>query len=364
LEAQAERANWILNGLNEPVIAVDKFEELVLANPSAQALLSIDELPSEDRGLARLVHCQKLVDLLLDTGKRRAPSQRSCEVELATGEGASTWYRAIARSIPAQADRAHGDVQSQGVVAVLHDISAQKAMQKRNAEFVSAVSHEMKTPLAGIKAYVELLVDGDDEDEAAREQFLEIINAQADRLQRLVDNLLNLARIEAGVVAVNKQSRSLNEVLDKAIQVLRPAAAAKQITLVSELSPMYLGAFLDHDMALQAAINLLSNAVKYTPAGGHVALRSRLDGDCVCFDVEDNGVGLSPEDCHKVFEKFYRVGKDKELAAGTGLGLPLVKHIVEDVHGGRIAVQSTPGVGSTFSVYLPAAATLSKATSG
>ncbi len=216
----------------------------------------------------------------------------------------------------------------------------------------------MKTPLAGIKAYVELLVDGDAEDEATRDQFYEIINAQADRLQRLVDNMLNLARIEAGVVAVKKESCSLNELLEEALHVLEPAAEAKQIKLRGELSPLYLGVLVDHDTALQAAINLLSNAVKYTPHGGRVTLRSRLVDHEAQFEVEDSGVGLSPEDCRKVFEKFYRVQKDKEMAAGTGLGLPLVKHIVEDVHGGRINVSSVPGVGSTFTVFLPMAATM------
>ncbi len=108
-------------------------------------------------------------------------------------------------------------------------------------------------------------------------------------------------------------------------------------------------------MLLQAAINLLSNAVKYTPAGGKVTLRSRLAGDQVRFEVQDTGVGLSEEDRLRVFEKFYRVKKDKQMASGTGLGLPLAKHIVEDVHGGRLTVESVLGQGSTFIVTLPGA---------
>ena len=108
-------------------------------------------------------------------------------------------------------------------------------------------------------------------------------------------------------------------------------------------------------MLLQAAINLLSNAVKYTPTGGRVTLRSRLDDDRVRFEVQDTGVGLSEDDCQRVFEKFYRVKKDREMAAGTGLGLPLAKHIVEDVHGGRLTVESVLGQGSTFIVTLPGA---------
>ena len=238
-------------------------------------------------------------------------------------------------------------------MAVLRDIGRQKALQKRNAEFVSAVSHEMKTPLAGIKAYVELLVDGDAEDEQTREEFLEVINSQADRLERLINNMLNLARIEAGVVSVNKNSRSLNELLEEAVHVVHPAAEAKQIELATELSPLYLGVLADRDMLLQSAINLLSNAIKYTPDGGRVTLRSRLADQEVTFEVEDTGVGLSEEDCQRVFEKFYRVKKDKTMASGTGLGLPLAKHIVEDVHGGRLSVQSALGAGSTFRVTLP-----------
>jgi two-component system phosphate regulon sensor histidine kinase PhoR len=356
-EAQTQRMQSVLTGLAEPVIAIDRYDDLILSNPSAEELFSIDLTRTEDRALAKLVHCEKLVELLTDTRKRKAPSQRSCELAFADRDGSAHWYRVTARSIAAPGEGAEHDA-AQGVVAVLHDISSHKALQKRNAEFVSAVSHEMKTPLAGIKAYVELLVDGDAEDEATQEQFYEIINAQADRLQRLVDNMLNLARIEAGVVAVNKQSRSLNELLEEALKVIHPAAETKGITLASDLSPLYLGVFVDHDMALQAAINLLSNAVKYTPRGGRVTLRSRLVDHEARFDVEDTGVGLSSEDCVKVFEKFYRVQKDKEMASGTGLGLPLVKHIIEDVHGGRISVHSTPGQGSTFSVFLPVAATL------
>ena len=106
-------------------------------------------------------------------------------------------------------------------------------------------------------------------------------------------------------------------------------------------------------MLLQAAINLLSNAIKYTYPGGQVTLRSRVDDRDVIFEVEDTGVGLSPEDCDKIFEKFYRVKKDKTMASGTGLGLPLAKHIVEDVHSGRLTLKSELGKGSTFRVTLP-----------
>jgi two-component system, OmpR family, phosphate regulon sensor histidine kinase PhoR len=122
---------------------------------------------------------------------------------------------------------------------------------------------------------------------------------------------------------------------------------------------MYLGVLADRDMLLQAAINLLSNAIKYTPDGGRVTLRSRMVDGGVRFEVEDSGVGLSEEDARRVFEKFYRVKKNKDMAPGTGLGLPLAKHIIEDVHGGSISVESVLDQGSTFAVTLPGSGQLS-----
>ena len=200
-----------------------------------------------------------------------------------------------------------------------------------------------------------MLSDGDAEDEETREEFLSVINSQADRLQRLVDNMLNLARIEAGVVNVNKQSQSLNELLEEAINLLQPAAEVKEIELVVDLSSMYLGVLVDRDMAIQSVINLLSNAIKYTPENGKVTVRSRLNGNEVVTEVEDTGVGLSEEDSSKVFEKFYRVKQNQKMASGTGLGLPLAKHIVEDVHSGKLTMTSKLGVGSKFTITLPKA---------
>jgi len=351
---QYERIKAILSGLTDPVIVVDDYDQLVLANPTAEALFRFDADNLETRVLSQLLDCQKLTDLLKTTSHRKSGGSRTEEIELADKQGLPRSYRVTASKLStSEAASADKEPAPGGAVAVLRDIGDQKALQKRNAEFVSSVSHEMKTPLAGIKAYVELLVDGDVEDRETQEEFLNVIDSQADRLQRLVDNMLNLARIEAGVVSVDKQNRSLNELLEESLHVVQPAAEAKRIQLASDLSPMYLGVLADRDMMLQTAINLLSNAIKYTPEGGRVTLRSRLQDDEVRFEVEDTGVGLSEEDCQRVFEKFYRVKANREMATGTGLGLPLAKYIVEDVHSGNLSVQSTEGQGSTFAVTLP-----------
>ena len=354
--AEHERIAEILNNLNDPILAVDQYDELILANPRAAELFDLAIDPDEKRMVSDLVACESVVRLLQDARRRKSNRARTRELEIADATGRSRWYRTTTRTLTTGAEEAaEASDAPHGAIAILQDISGHKDIQKRHAEFVSSVSHEMKTPLAGIKAYVELLVDGDAEDEATQEEFLQVIDAQADRLRRLVENLLNIARIEAGVVQVSKEHQSLNEILEEAHSVVAHVADEKQIALTNELSSMYLGVYADRDMLLQSAINLLSNAIKYTPAGRQVVLRSRLVGEFAEFEVEDQGVGLSDEDQKRVFEKFYRVNKDKSMAAGTGLGLPLAKHIVEDVHQGRLTVWSTLEEGSTFTVRLPCA---------
>ncbi|WP_050769374.1 sensor histidine kinase [Blastopirellula marina] len=348
-----EQMREIVDKLSEPVMMTNQYDEIIFANEVARELFGILDL-AEKTMAADAIASEGIVQLLQETRLRKTPTQRVSEIELLDSADDKHWYRITVSTIAQHLDNEMGaDEPNYGAVAVLRDISGYKAIQRRNAEFVSAVSHEMKTPLAGIKAYVELLADGEAEDEQTRDEFLQVINSQADRLQRLIDNLLNLARIEAGVVNVNKKPRSLNELLEEAFRIVHPTAEQKNITLISDLSPMYLGVLVDRDMIMQAAINLLSNALKYTPDNGKVTLRSRLQDREVVFEVEDTGVGLSPEDCDRVFEKFYRVKKDQKMASGTGLGLPLAKHIVEDVHGGELNVTSESGVGSTFRIRLP-----------
>lgn len=345
----------ILQGLSMPVVAVDQYGELLLLSQSAAELLGTSRTGERRLPAGEALRCQALVDLLTDTRRRKHPAQRCGEMEITDAQGVRRVFRVTCRSLlmAEGGEAGHTEI---GAVAILADMTDLKAVQKRHAEFVSAVSHEMKTPLAGIKAYVELLADGEAEDEETREQFLEVINGQADRLQRLIDNMLNLARIEAGVVSVNKQTLSLNELLEEALRVMQPAAENKTIQLESELSHLYLRVLGDRDMLLQVAFNLLSNAIKYTSEGGRVVLRSRAEDGQVIFEVQDTGVGLSAEDVGKVFEKFYRVKKDQGMASGTGLGLPLAKHIVEDVHGGQLKLSSELGVGSTFRVTLASGA--------
>ena len=328
------------------------YDELIMANPAARQLFGIEDDQAVNGSVEQQIDCQPLISQLIDARRRKSPSARVTELQISDPTDDSRWYRVSCRALPLND---HERSEDYGAVAVLSDTSHEKVIQQRHAEFVSAASHEMKTPLTGIRAYVELLLDDEAEDDETREEFLGVISTQAERLQRLIENLLNLARIEAGVVSVDKQTQSLNDLLEKAISVVQPSAEQENIRLVQDLSPMYLGVLADSDMIMQSAINLLSNAIKYTRQGGRVSMRSRMEENAAVFEVEDTGVGLSDEDCKRVFEKFYRVKKDEQMAGGTGLGLPLARHIVEDVHGGELSVKSQLGTGSVFRISLPRA---------
>lgn len=349
--SECRRAMEIVDAISSPVIAIDACDEIVVVNQTATDLFGISADPAESRVLHEVVKCREMVEMFLEMTQHQTSVQRAREIELCDVDGTKHSYLATCRMLSPSGP---GDAQeSSGAFAVLRKIDEQKAIQKEHADFVSAVSHEMRTPLAGIKAYVEILSGRDAVDDATRDEFLEVINGQVDRLQRLIDNLLDIARIEAGVVGVSKKVGSLNELLEEAHDVVHPAAKRKRIQLGLALSSMYIAIHGDHDMLLQATINLLSNAIKYTSDGGDVCLRSRMEGDLAIVEISDTGIGLSAEDVGRVFEKFFRVSRGRHMAQGTGLGLPLAKHIVEDVHSGKLGVDSEIGEGSVFRMTLP-----------
>jgi two-component system phosphate regulon sensor histidine kinase PhoR len=224
-------------------------------------------------------------------------------------------------------------------------------------DFVSHVSHELKTPLASITAYSEMLADGEADDEQTRKEFYSIIQHQAQRLNRLIEDILNVSRIESGLIKVQKERLSLTILIEQQMQMIKGFAEEKNITVTSQTPIIHDQVMADKDMISQVIVNLLSNAVKYTPAGGAVTVETQVDEtDCLArVTVKDTGVGIPPDEVDHVFDKFYRVAANKKQAKGTGLGLNLVKQIIEKVHAGRVFVTSQVGVGSTFGFELPLA---------
>ena len=240
-----------------------------------------------------------------------------------------------------------------GAVASLLETTDRDAIRQQCAQFLGAACHELKTPMASIRAHVELLADGDLETPEEQAESLGFIDEQADRLARLVDNMLNLSRVQSGLVTVSRENVSLADVLAKPLELLQTAAAKKSITLIDELSDLHMPVYVDVDLFGQAVTNLLSNAVKYTLDGGTVRLRSRLDERHAVIDVQDSGLGIPADSLPRIFDRFYRVPENNHSAPGTGLGLSLVQFIAEDIHGGQIGVESEVGRGSTFSIRLP-----------
>jgi two-component system phosphate regulon sensor histidine kinase PhoR len=314
------------------------------ANPAAHLFLEVlGSRPGED-DTADLLAVPELHALL--TGcrtQKSAAHRRSVQFEIEAC-GHKRVHRAVARRI----ENEDGTVGA--IVLVISDVSAEHLAQTRHAEFVSSVAHELKTPMASIKAFVELLLDGDVASVEEQRELYGFIDMQVDRLTRLVNDMLNMARIESGVITVERLDVELNDTLQKALEVVQPLAEDKGITLASELSDLYLAVHVDTDLFTRAIINLLSNAVKYTPAGGQVRLRSRMDEGFAVIEIKDTGMGIPEESLPHIFDRFYRVPENNRAAAGTGLGLSLVHYIITDIHSGSIEVDSVVDEGSTFTI--------------
>ena len=350
--ASAEKSHTeaIIFSISDAVIVTNRFDELVLANEAAEELLGFKLASALRKNIDRIVPDGTLVRLIRETRNHGGAGQKMRKVveHVIDGKGEPKTF-----TIRLSCVTAAGEVA--GVVAVLHDVTREKEISRMKTDFVSNVSHELKTPLASIKAYVEMLVDGEAGDEKTRREFYDIIQAETDRLHRLIENILNISRIESGVVKVVKEPISLTSVVKQVLDVVVPQARAKQLDIVDRLAPVYVQVEADHDMIYQAVLNLLSNAIKYTPDGGSITAAVEVDErrGVVSVDISDTGAGIGPEELPHIFDKFYRVSANNKLAKGTGLGLTLVKHIIETVHGGKLCVTSETGKGSTFSFELP-----------
>jgi two-component system phosphate regulon sensor histidine kinase PhoR len=243
------------------------------------------------------------------------------------------------------------------VVLVLHDMTREQGVSQVKSDFISHVSHELKTPLASITAYAEMLVDGEADNAQMRKEFYTVIQGQAKRLNRLIEDILNVSRIESGILKVNKESMSLAVLVEEQLQMIRSYAEERSIKIIGYKPIIYDQVYADSDMLAQVIVNLLTNAVKYNQPGGTVSVETEVDeaDSVVRVRVIDTGVGIPEHEIKNVFKKFYRVLANESRAEGTGLGLSLVKHIVEDLHGGRVFARSKVGAGSTFGFELPLA---------
>ena len=252
-----------------------------------------------------------------------------------------------------------------GIGFALHALGLVRSIGSRNDrlteldrmkdDFVASVSHELRTPLTSIRGYLELLREGEaGELTGAQHEFVAIVERNADRLLRLVGDLLFVAQVEAGKITLDPGPTDIAELARQAVDTARPTATEKGIAVDLDLGVEGMSELhADRARLGQVLDNLISNALKFTPAGGHVAVRTSQDANAIVIEVCDDGMGMSPADVNQLFQRFFRTASaTKQAIQGTGLGLAIVKAIVE-AHDGVITVQSSAGAGTVFRVELP-----------
>jgi two-component system phosphate regulon sensor histidine kinase PhoR len=348
LEQDRQQLSAVLSCMAEGVIAVDARRRLVFANASADQLFGLG--PSS---VGRLV-----LELIRSPQVHQAVEASLAGPEPYRGEITLAGREPTAR-VPPRILSVHGTPlpgsPPPGAVLVFHDVTDLRRLERIRLDFVANASHELKTPLASIKAFTETLLDWALHDESVNAKFLHRIDEQADRLNQLVLDLLSLARLESGQEAYEHVPLALAAVLNSCVEGHRERAAAKQLTLRLDCGNLDASVLVlaDEEAVRPIFDNLIDNAIKYTPQGGSVCITCQASDGQVWVDVSDTGIGIPREDLPRVFERFYRVDKarSRELG-GTGLGLSIVKHMVQSI-GGQVSVESRVGVGSRFQVLLP-----------
>jgi len=336
VEVSRRQLEAILNSTPDPVLVTDPNNRLLLANAAAEQAIGSRLAKSEGQPTQRLIQQKPLLNLLNAVGEKQ-----SVEVLLPDGRT----YLATASSVMADGQRV-------GRVCIMRDVTHFKELDTLKSEFVSTVSHDLRSPLTLMRGYATMLDMVGNLNEQ-QESYVSKIITGVESMAHLVNDLLDLGRIELGV-DLQVEKVSVLDVLEKVTNTLQMQANQKDIELSLEL-PKDLPDQIEADPALfhQAIYNLVENAVKYTSEGGQVFVRVRTSPKDLVFEVQDTGIGIAPEDMARLFEKFYR-GKAREARtrAGTGLGLAIVRSIAER-HGGRVWVESEEGKGSTFYLLIP-----------
>lgn len=351
-ELSEDRAQLLamLTSMVEGVIVLDYRGNVLQVNPALERMFGITRAEARGRHCAEVFRHQQLNELVSAILSTRTNHEDEI-VLMPTG-----------RCLHAQASVAGGERENEAcAVLVFHDITELRRLEKIRKDFVANVSHELRTPLTSIKGYVEALLDGANDDPAVSANFLRIILAQSDRLNLIIEDLLELSKIESGRVSFKQDPINVRTMIERTLSMIKPLADKKGhrlVTVIDEALPVLVG---DEDRLVQVLTNLLDNAVKYTPEQGTITVTAHgvqdaswpSAGHTLELSVADTGIGIPEQDRPRVFERFYRVDKarSRELG-GTGLGLAIVKHIVEG-HGGQVWVEAHYPTGSRFVVRLP-----------
>jgi PAS domain S-box-containing protein len=348
LTRKEEWLREVLSSIREAIIVTNASGEIVLANPAASRLFMIEaawkrSIPVtniEDPGMREL----------FERVHRRQSGVYNEELSAMTSKGRRTLK---VTAVPVMKGE-----QFDGTVLVINDVTRLRNLERTRRDFVSSVSHELRTPLASIKGYTETLLEGAMNDPENATAFLNIILQESEQLTALVNDVLDLSRIESGKIVYTFESVDVKPQLEKTVALFEPAASRKGVRIelnAPEGLPAVLADRSYFDIVMR---NLIDNAIKYVDAeSGRVRVSAYASGDGVSIEVADNGIGIPQADLERIFERFYRVDKARSRdLGGTGLGLSIVKHIVL-AHRGKVEVRSRINRGSTFTVTIPVAET-------
>ena len=337
LERDRARMEAILSSMVEGVLVVDEQGRLQLVNDAARRILKLEK-GSLDHPYVEAIRHPGIVEHI---GRALAGEQTEGLELSVTRDTSLTLVARVAPVVTA----------GRGAVLVMHDITDLRKADQIRRDFVANVSHELRTPLTAIKGYAEALLD-DPDDAEARERFLEIIHRHSVRMERLVKDLLRLARLDAGQEAVELGPCDVEALIRSITADFVATAAEKQQQIETSVAPETHNLMADATKLHDVLRNLIENAVNYTPDGGAIEVSAKVEKGRLQIVVSDTGPGIPPEDLGRVFERFYRVDKSRTRPGGTGLGLAIVKHLVQ-VMGGEVYAANSADGGAEFTVTLP-----------
>lgn len=341
---EKNKLETILTYMADGLVAIDLDGAIIHANPAAREMLGIEE--SED--LTGTTYESLLGHL--SEGMKLATIKENC-----IDDGGQDTFNYGATTYAVRYDRfKDDDGQDVGIIIIMQDITERQKLENMQKDFVANVSHELKTPLTTIKSYTETLLDGalDDKDTAVK--FLNIVDMEADRMNRLVKDLLQLSRLDYRQEKWNIKENNIIALINMAITKVEMTAKQKH----QQLNKFYnaeddIRVLIDRDRFEQVIMNILSNAIKYTQNGGRIDVDAQVQESTVVVSVRDNGIGVEENEIPRIFERFYRVDKARSRAmGGTGLGLAITKQIVEEHHG-KIEAESKAGKGTKITITLP-----------
>ena len=342
LSIEKGRIESILQSMEDAVLAVDKEKKIVITNRVAERLFNVKTEEAIGQSIENYLKTKEFIDNFNIVLETKNITKSEIKVNISGKE------HVLAAVFAPITDEKR---QIQGSVAVFRDITDIKELDKMKSEFLNMVSHELRTPLTPIQAYSELMMIKK-MDEQKVKSYAAIINKETQRLGALIGDLLDLSRIESGKgLSLSLEEVDFGELIRTVYETFKSASEKHKIILtIPEKSEKIL---LDRNKMIQVLTNLLSNAVKYSPDGGNIYISMEEKEDRIYVSVKDEGMGISKEDLPHIFEKFYRAKTEQvKKIGGTGIGLPIVKYILE-LHNGGIDVQSEYGKGSTFTFYIP-----------